>query len=409
MGTDAIVYLPDGQQVRLPVAPRTWVDAGPTTPGDPLRAQLLTTDASSATALHRQRPLFQGFATLAQSIPSRVFAAVTGMSELVDNYAGHGDTVNTGRYYAPITGSDDGAFAGDWYLASGYVPFNSGTANDFIAGVRVSGGTVQEGGRVAGGSGHVVDTMVIDLVQMSGQANDYVELMAYNDTASAVNTVVSGKTPSLTVRWVCQSNDGAFAAFTPALPASPHTWTATDVYTADATGGSKVPLNVELRDAVRFLNNPPIARVTAQGTAQTIPNSTGWTSINFTSAGETIDNYGGWAIANPSRYTCQRAGLYLIAGFGNLIETSANSGYRAIRLQQTFAAGGTQTYAGWSTVPDPLRNTGTGLYATGLVRMAVGDYVEVQMSQFQTTSGAARTLYSTSGNASRIVAVWMAA
>lgn len=399
MGTTAKAYLPDGQLAFFPPYPRTWIDQAAGVQGDSLRAPLVEADAGAGVLWHRQRPLFQGFPGLAQSIPSRVFTAVTGLTELIDNWAGHSDTTNTGRYYAPNTGTDD------WYLASGHIPYNTGTTNDFIAGVRVSGGTVQEGGRVPGGSGHVVSTMVLDLVQMNGASNDYVELMAYNDTAAAVNTVVAAKSPSLTVRWVGM-DPASGSSFTPALPAVPHTWTATDIVTGSAAGANKVTLNTELRDAIRFLNNPPIARVTAFGTVQTIPTGTGWTSINLTAAGETVDNYGGWAIANPSRYTCQRAGLYLIAGFGNLIETASNSGYRAIRLQQTFAAGGTQTYAGWSALPDPVRSTGTGLYATGLIRMAAGDYVEVQMQQ---TAGAARTLYSGDGNASRLVAVWMAA
>lgn len=407
MATNAKIYLPDGQFLQLPVDPLTWIDKSATAPGDALRARFLESDAGGTMAWNRQRPIFQGIATLAQSIPSRVYTAITGMSELIDNWSGHSDVTNTGRYLAPFTGSDNGAGAGDWYLCTGYVPFNSSVTNVFIAGLRVNGGgTILEGARVPGGAGHVVDTMVIDLVQLSGLGSEYVELVGYNDTAAAVNTAVSGKTPSLTVRWVCQSTNGFITAFTPALPATPHTWTATDVLTGSATGGAKVPLNVELRDTVRFLNNPPIARVTASGTVQTIPTGTTWTSINFTTAGKTVDNYGGWAIANPSRYTCQRAGLYLIAGLGNLIETAANTGYRAIRLQQTFAAGGTQTYAGWTSVPDPARPTGTALYANGLIRMAAGDYVEVQMQQ---TSGAARTLNTTAGNASRIVAVWMAA
>jgi hypothetical protein len=407
MSTLAKAYLPDGQYVFLPVDPVTWTDQAPGVKGTSLHAPNLEMDAGGCMLWHRQRPLFQGIATLAQSIPSRVYTAITGLSELVDLWSGHSDVTNTGRYFAPRTNSDDGAGAGDWYLATGYVPFSSSATNDFIAGLRVNGGgTILEGARIAGGAGHVVDTMIIDLVKLSGNASDYLELVGYNDTAAAVNTAVSGKTPSLTVRWVCQSDNGFITNFTPALPATPHTWTATDVLTGSATGGAKVPLNVELRDMVRFLNNPPIARITASGTVQTIPTGTGWTSINFTTAGETVDNYGGWAIANPSRYTCQRAGLYLIAGLGNLIETASNSGYRAIRLLQTFAAGGTQAYAGWSTVPDPLRPTGTALYATGLIRMAAGDYVEVQMQQ---TSGASRSLNTTAGNASRIVAVWMAA
>jgi hypothetical protein len=400
MGAFSFVYTPDGQQVWLPIIPRTWVDAGPTTPGNPLRAHSLIHDASGCIAWHRQRPLFQGFASLAQSIPTGTLTAVTGLSELVDNYAGHSDSTNTGRYYVPNTGSND------WYLCSGYVPFNvTGAAgNVFIAGLRATGGTTMEGGKIPGGAGHAVDTMAIDLLQMNGGSNHYAELMAYQNVGTAQNTLVAGKNPSLTVRWVAV-DPASTSFFTPALPAVPHTWTATDIYTGSATGAGKVPLNTELRDYVNFLTNPPIARVTAQGTAQTIPTGSGtWTSVQFPT--NTVDTYGGWASGSNTRYTAQRAGLYLIAGLASVAEASPWAGYRAVRLLQTFAAGGTQAYAGWTTLPQTAGGTGTAIYATGLIRMAAGDYVETQM---QHTQGAALTLNNLANNSSRMIAVWMAA
>jgi len=404
MGTASVVNLPDGQGPWLPVAPRTWIDAGATTPGDALRARLLETDAGSGLAWHRQRPLFQGIQSLAQSIPSGTFTAVTGLAELVDNYAGHSDTVNTGRYYVPRTNSNTSG--GDWYLASGYIPFNSPSASTvFYTCLRETGSaTIIEGAKVPSGTGHVVTGMVLDLMQMHGGNNDYVELIARQLTGAAVNTVVSGKSPSLTVRWLAA--DPAWAGFaTPALPATPHTWTASDLYTGSATGAGKVPLNVELRDFINFLNNPPIARLTAEGGSQTIPSGSGtWTSIQLPT--ETVDTYNGHDNVNNSRYTCPRAGLYLVAGYVSVGEPNPNSGYRAARLLHTFAAGGSTTYAGWTTLPATAGTSGTGIYAVALVRMAAGDFIETQMQQ---TQGAALNVNNGVGNCSRMIAVWMAA
>lgn len=402
--TSTYVYLPDGQLQLLPIAPRTWIDKTTSVPGDSLRAPLLSTDAAGSTAWHRQRPLFQGFQSLAQSIPTSTFTVITGLSELIDNYAGHSDATNTGRYYVPYTNSTTSG--GDWYLASGYVPYNSTDATTpFTAGLRDTGSaTVLEGGKVPSGAGHVVDTMVIDLMQMSGNSSHYVELMARQVTGAAVNTIVSGKSPSLTVRWVAA--DHAWSGFaTPALPATPHVWTASDLYTGSATGAGKVPLNTELRDVVSFLNNPPIARVTSETSAQTIPTGTGWTSVQFPT--ETVDTYGGHDnVTNNTRYTAQRAGLYLVAGLVSVAETASNAGYRAVRLQQTIAAGGTQTYAGWTVRPQTAGTTGTAIYAISLIRMAVGDYVETQMSQ---TQGASLTVNNAANNCARMNVVWMAA
>lgn len=404
----AQTFLPDGQLVSMPVQPRTWVDEAPGVVGSPLRAPYLEFDAGASIAWHRQRPLFQGIATGAQSIPNATFTAITGLTELIDNYAGHSDTTNTGRWFAPDTTSDSGV--GDWYLCSGYIPFNStDAAHPFTAAFRKNGGgTVLECGKVPSGSSHVVDVMAIDLIQLSGQAGDFVELMARQITGAAVNTSVSSKSPSFTVRWVC-ANPAWSGAATPALPATPHTWLTSDRATADLTGvvggHSLVPLNRELRDAVSFLNNPPIARLTSEGTTQTVPSGSGtWTSIQFPA--ETVDNYSGHDNAtNNSRYTCQRAGLYLVAGLVAVAEPGTNAGYRAARLQQTFAAGGSQTYAGWTTLPQTSGTTGSSIYAVGLVRMAAGDFVETQI---QHTQGAALSVNSNAGNASKMIIVWMA-
>ncbi|WP_345432075.1 hypothetical protein [Actinoallomurus vinaceus] len=342
--------------------------------------------------------------TAQQSIPASTWIPVTGMAEMIDNWGGHSDATNTGRYYAPWTNSNTSG--GDWYLCSGYVPFNATGfgATAFIAGLRKNGGTVLEGGKIPGGAGHVLDTMVIDLIQMSGANNDYVELTAYQTGAGALNTAFSGKTPTLTVRWVAV--DQAWpGALTPALPASPHVWTDADIWAGSATGGGKVPANVEVRDLIRFLHNPPIARLTSQGGSQTIPSGTSWTSINFAASGITVDNYGGWSSANPSRYVCQRAGLYLVAGLVSTSDPGTNSGYRAARLLQTFAGGGSQAYAGWTVLPLTSGTIGTAIYAVALVRLSVGDAIETQMQQ---TQGAALTVLAAANNCSRMNVVWLA-
>jgi hypothetical protein len=410
MSAPSWIYLPDGQHVLLPIDTHTWVDKATGVPGEPLRARWLTSDAGGTVAWGRQRPLFQGFASLAQSIPTATFTVITGLSELVDNYAGHSDIANTGRYYVPDTNSN--TTGGDWYLCSGYVPFNSADATTpFTVSLRVNGTTTFEGGKVPSGAGHVVDSMVIDLMQMHGRHNDYVEVGGRQVTGAAVNTIVSGKSPSLTVRWVA-ADQAWFDFATPALPANPHVWTAADTYTGSVTGAGKVPLNTELRDMVRFFNNPPIARLTSEASTQTIPGGGVFTSIQFPT--ETVDTYGGHDnVTNNTRYTCQRAGLYLISGYASIAEGAGggvNNGYRAARLLHTFAAGGTTTYAGWSCLPQASTGTtGTAIYATALVRMAAGDFIETQLAHTQTNVTVARTVNTAINNCSRMIAVWMAA
>ncbi|KAB2384762.1 hypothetical protein [Actinomadura montaniterrae] len=398
--TDTTMYLPDGQPVFQPVQPRTWVDAAATVPGDPVKAWYLMHDVAGAVAWQRKPAMFQGVTSVAQGINSSTWSPIGGYDELVDTHGGHNDGTNTSRYYAPQSSAVSAGSGGDWYLASGYIPFDSSSAtNVFIAGLRVNGGTVFEGQKQPSAAGHAVDCMVMDLVQLNGRNDNYVELCAWQNTGVLVNTLVSGKSPSFTVRWV--GADPAWAGIaTPALPALPHTWTDTDIVTGSATGAGKVPLNTEIRDLVNFLHNPPLARLTSQGTTQTIPpGASTWTSINFTAAGETLDNYGGWAAATPSRYVCKRAGLYLLYGLAAVAEPASPAGYRAARL----LINGTTAYAGGSCFPATGTTAGTALPAVAQVRLAVNDYVEVQMLQ---TQGAALSVKDGVGDASRLVAVW---
>jgi len=400
----AQIYLPDGQNAILPPNPRTWVDKSATVPGDPLRSLYLEGDAGGAVAWQRQRPLFHGIAALAQSIPVSTWTAITGLSELIDNYAGHSDTTNTGRYLVPYTNSDNGTGAGDWYLVSGIVPWSTNSSTDaHIAGIRVNGSTIYEGVKLPSGTGHGLTTQIVDLIKLSGQS-DYVELAAWHNETAAVNTVVSGKMPSLQVRWACMSENGFFNAFTPAVPAAPHTWTATDILTASATGANMVPLNTELRDTIRYLNNPPIFRVHASGTSQTVPFGAGtWTPITWT--GESVDNYGMWS--SGASVTCQRAGLYYVAGLAAVTETLTKAGYRACRIHHTIAAGGSADYYGTSSQPmTSTKTTGTTLLADAWIRMAAGDSLQLQ---FDHTNGSVLSVLGTSATAAaRMIGVWSA-
>lgn len=399
--TTTNIYLPDGQHVQLPIQPRTWTDAGAAALGDPVKAWYLSHDVGGAVAWHRKPTMFQGVTSVAQGINTNTWSAIGGYDELIDTFGAHNDGANTARFYAPATYSTRAGTPGDWYLCTGYIPFDSAnTANVFIAGLRVNGGgTVFEGQKQPSAAGHVVDCMVMDLVQLNGGPDDYVELVGYQTTGALVNTVVSNKSPSLTVRWVAADPTWSAIA-TPALPALPHNWTPGDVVTGSATGTGKVPLNTELRDVINFLNNPPMARLTSQGSSQTIPATTSsWTSIQFTTTGESLDNYGGWSSGTPTRYTCQRAGLYLVYGLAAVNEASGATGYRVARL----LVNGTTAYAGGSCFPASASTAGTAVPVCAQIRLAVGDYVELQM---QHAAPAALSVKSSAGDASRLIAVW---
>lgn len=366
--------------------PITWVEQAPAVIGSAIVASDLERDLASAVIFHRRPPLFQGVATAATSIGNSSWTPIP-LGEIIDNYGGHADDANPSRVSGDPTDLRD-----DWYLCTGYVPIGGlSAAQVCIAGLRDSGGTVYEGAKLPGGPGHANDNLVVDLIRLS-DASEYVELMAWQNSGAAQNTVVAGKAPSLTVRWACSASGDVVA-----LPSMPRTWTAADILTADSTGTNKVPLNLHWRDVLRWLRYPPTARLHTTGTTQTIPAGT-WTSINFNA--ESLDNYSGHSTStNTSRYTCQRAGLYYVYGLAAVAEPASSAGYRASRL----LVNGTTAYAGTSCPPATTSTAGTALPAVAQLRLAVGDYVELQMIQ---TQGTALSVKDGTGDSSKLIALW---
>lgn len=115
------------------------------------------------------------------------------------------------------------------------------------------------------------------------------------------------------------------------------------------------------------LDTPPVAQL-RQTVQQTISNSV-WSAINFDT--EDIDSHNGHSTAtNPSRYTCQRAGIYLLGGA--VAYSSFTSGTAWVK----FAKNGTD-------IPGSGDNeifTGTQIMVATrpvLVPLAVGEYIEL--------------------------------
>lgn len=396
--------MPNGSKVTLPVNPATvtWTD-GP--PGSVITANDLEFMVGGTVRWHSQRPLVELVQASAQSIASSTWTPITATNEPNDGYGGHNDTVNTSRWYPPV-----GTFASDYYLVTGYVPFSStSTSSSFIAGgALTSSATNMEGAKLPGGT-YNVTCFFADIFTAAPGSGDYLELRGFQNTGAAVNTNTTGKSASVTVRWV-----GSAGGTIPAgQPITPHVWIDQDQVTASATGSSpvspgvKVPLNREARDVAYFLNNVPLARLTSVGSSQSITNTGVYQSVQLPT--NAIDTYTGWSAGSNTRYTAQRAGLYLIIGYVSLSESSGtHTGYRACQLLQTFAAGGSTTYAGTSTVPSTGTNTiGTAIHAIAMPRMAVGDFVELQVAQTQSNAPTSLLVNNGTGNCCKFLVVWL--
>ncbi len=406
IGTTSYFLLPSGQQIQLPTTPTTYVDEVPAPAASPAKGSLVTAtelanDMNAGVAWLAARPFFSGYQLNAQSIPANTWTAVSIDTEQYDPYLGHSDSVNTSRYYPPVSSNISAGFH-DYYLATGSVKWASTltSANAGIAGTRLTGGTVIEGCKLAGASGHNIATWAADIVEVTA-ATDYIELTAYQNTAGALSTSNgAGALPWMQCRWVGTNRLGASA-----LPGTPHTWADIDQVTAAATGASpkggvKVPLNTELAAYLNFLYGPPLARLTSQTTAQSIASSTSaWTSIQFPT--KSIDNYGGWSSGANTKYTVQRAGLYTIIGFAALDGLTSQTGYVACRLSIN---GGARFVPGMAAAATSS-NIGNRVVAKCTDRFALNDTVELQVQQ---NSGSSITISNGANNGSRLLALWEA-
>lgn len=133
-----------------------------------------------------------------------------------------------------------------------------------------------------------------------------------------------------------------------------------------------------------------------QATAQAIT-SGAWTGISIDTG--VIDSDGGHSnVTNPSRYTCQVAGIYLVLGFADFVSNATGVRGSRIALNGT-AIRGSQTN---------LTTTNGSVFAApcwAVQRLIVGDYVEVQ--GFQNSGGNLNTANGTDAT-SQLAVFWLA-
>jgi hypothetical protein len=130
-----------------------------------------------------------------------------------------------------------------------------------------------------------------------------------------------------------------------------------------------------IASATAYLLAPPVAQL-YHTSAQAIPNNT-WTALLFGT--ELVDSAGAHDTStNTSRYTAVYAGTYLV--HGRYTYAASATGFRGVRL----AKNGTSLDYTLSYGGTPTASLTQSVQTQGLVVLAVGDYVEVQVMQ---TSG----------------------
>ena len=132
-------------------------------------------------------PLFLGRQTVAQTLTTGTFTAVTFDAEDVDSAGGHSTSVNTSRYTAQYTG---------WYWPGGGVGFAANTTGRRNSEWRTNGATVISGSgfyaSANAGAGNVVKIGTISLPIFLNATTDYLEMLALQDSGGNLNTAVGG-------------------------------------------------------------------------------------------------------------------------------------------------------------------------------------------------------------------------
>ncbi|MEU7590673.1 hypothetical protein AB0A95_30830 [Micromonospora sp. NPDC049230] len=153
----------------------------------------------------------------------------------------------------------------------------------------------------------------------------------------------------------------------PAVPETKAGWT----NQLDALNSTN--LNAYVRDPIRFLMNPPRARL-RQTVPQALPNATA-VAITFDAEvfDTDVDGIGGHSTSvNISRYTVRYPGIYQVSGGCSF---SAAAGFRLVDWSLNSAI-----YVGTDSLLPAVSGTSTRVPArTELIPATTGDYIEMRI------------------------------
>jgi hypothetical protein len=362
-------------------SPRTWASG-------PVLAPSLRADVSDAVAFLSYRPLGIFANQAGTSWPPASDASFGCPTEFYDNWNGH-NGASTSQYFAQAPG---------WYLCKSVIPFvyTGATQYMFRAGfVGVTNGV--NSGVIAGpiqenASTHLPAPVCCDLIEQVvtgpiGGTGDYLQPTAYQGTPGNI-ALQNGAAvyPYFSVRWVAL-NTGTTGLPVPACPA----WATPPGYVTSAF------LNANIRDTIRFLLYPPIAKAYYTAGTTTLPSQVfpAGTVINLTTVA--VDNYGGITTGASGGYTAPVTGNYFVYGQVNLGATAAGGSYGA----GLSVAGGTTMWGDVVAKSSDTQGAGAGIGRR--LRLTAGQQVQLVGTQ---NTGAAIAYDGAAIGQTRLIVVW---
>jgi hypothetical protein len=158
--------------VTLPVpTPRTW------SVGDLADATMLNTEIRDVANFLLNPPIFVGRQSVAQSMPTSAYAAITLDVEEVDSYGGH--ATNQSRYTAQVAG---------WYHVLGIVQWAVNATGRRACGLFVNGTNRVRQTECVTVTTAVGTTTNIAETELYLNVSDYVEIQGWQSSGAALNT-----------------------------------------------------------------------------------------------------------------------------------------------------------------------------------------------------------------------------
>jgi len=174
--------------------PRTVPVSASVVPGNFETAALWNAQVKALNDFLTAPPVFWGYSTTAQSLPTaNVMAALNLDTEVIDTDGGHSTVTNTSRYTATVAGT---------YLVFGSVGFAATSGGDRRLQIALNGASIIGSGASMDPSQAVLHGLQTSAFVTMNGTTDYVEVMAAQSLASLSTNNSGIFSSSMRVVWI---------------------------------------------------------------------------------------------------------------------------------------------------------------------------------------------------------------
>lgn len=174
--------------------PRTVPVSASVVPGNFETAALWNAQVKALNDFLTAPPVFSGYATTAQSIPTgNAMTALNFDTEVLDSDGGHSTVTNTSRYTATVPGT---------YLVIGVVGWANTSGGDRRIQIALNGASIIGSATSMDPGQPVIHGLATSTFVTMNGTTDYVEVQAGHTAAAALLTSTGSFAPAMRVLWI---------------------------------------------------------------------------------------------------------------------------------------------------------------------------------------------------------------